>query len=317
MQDTLQTIQQLVKLAEKQILVTNLGVEEIEDLHLIPNIDTTDTSNLSNNLNKIRVNGILQLNKHEIINLELALVLNETPTSVFRCNFQNDKRWILGQIHYVQNILKVILVEIEHLKIGIEFEKSENPERINEIHIKLLNKLLKKLIKTYNRLILPGSISLRAHSRSRLRTIFEPELPSNILVNIYCKKDHIYVDLTIIDKKLNPNNSNMFSDFFMASTSTINSSTGSTNLSNISNNLYPIKFNKIDEENISFERNKKNNLLKCNYEIGDEFNHPGENNQLYKVVNCIQLKASVMWLSSVQNLLITAIKELDYSLKTP
>lgn len=167
-----------------QNLKKSSQIQKTQNKHALSN-SSVNSSTLSNKLSKIRVNGLLSINKNEITDIELAITQPDT-SKVYRSNFILDRRWRLCQIHETQLILKKILMEFQMLKIcydRVYATKNFMRDSENFCHLKnnsefrkikiLLKNLHKNLIKVNNRLKLPAANSLRSLSRSKIRTIFK------------------------------------------------------------------------------------------------------------------------------------------------
>ena len=202
----------------------------------------------------------------------------------------------------------------------------------------LLKSLYSSLIKVYNRLSLPASTSLRSLSRSKLRTIFKPELPKNLILNVYCKNGCINVDLNFIQLSStstfnkNPNNKNLVALAGRSFNSSNNSQVQGQNSSSVEpvqiensdqnkeleNNLYSNSHYEINKDQKNQTKNSSKLITKPNqvtYEVSSEFNHPIYNNAVFKVINTVQLKAEISWLYISQNLIKEAVEEVEYCLK--
>ena len=285
--------------------------EEPEDFHLIPvkddgynnktiYSDYQISSSVSSVLNNTRVNGLLRISKHTIWDLELAIVENE----VFRSSFMLDKRWNLLQIHDLQLSVKILVKEINHtIQVLKKLEQYDK-----DLIISQMKKLLDRVIQADSRISLPAHLSLRSHTRSRLRTIFDPPLPSNYLINVYVLNGNFCVDLNVLEpvKSLQSSSNSSFlrsSGIFFD-----NMSKSSSKHSIISEQLsHPVIYQDGKVDNAS---NKK-----CTYEIGDEFHHPYDRNNKHRVVKTIQLYTNLPWLVLCQNNLKLAKNELLYYLQ--
>ena len=313
----LEYISQLIKNAETTIS-TKIS-NEPEDFHLIPvrddgyspNVysDCQTSSSVSAVLNEIRVNGLLRLSKHTIWDLELAIVENEPVTKVFRTSFLLDKRWNLLQIHDLQLSIILLVNEIRYTVVMLGKIEKENNLEYNfsaqkPIIISQLNKLLNRIIQADSRISLPAHLSLRSHARSRLRTIFDPPLPPNYLINVYVLNGNFCVDLNMLETVKSVNNSATSSaSSFLKSSGIFDSISRTSSKSCMAEQLSPVIFQDLEEKHDKYGKNsdepgakqrhvkhdKNNSISKCTYEIGDDFCHPYDKNNKHQVIKTIQL----------------------------
>ena len=122
-------------------------------------------------------------------------------------SFMLDKRWNLLQIHDLQLCAKTLINEVQHV-IGVVRQllnedctgdrNSVLNQTASNLLVSLLKKLLDKTIAADNRISIPARLSLRSLARSRLKTIFQPSLPQNYLVNVYVLNGNFCVDLNVV-----------------------------------------------------------------------------------------------------------------------
>jgi hypothetical protein len=331
----LEYISQLIKNAETTIS-TKID-DEPEDFHLIPVRDDGYSSNIYSDyqtsssvsavLNEIRVNGLLRLSKHTMWDLELAIVENEPVTKVFRSSFLLDKRWNLLQIHDLQLSIVLLVNEIKHtMAILCKIEEENNFHDEFSAHkpiiISQLHKLLNRIIQADSRISLPAHLSLRSHARSRLRTIFDPPLPPNYLINVYVLNGNFCVDLNMLETVKSVNSSATTSaTSFLKSSGIFDSMSRTSSRSSMADQLSPVVFQDSEDKFDTHGKNsgakkakhdKTNSISKCTYEIGDEFCHPYDKNNKHRVVKTIQLYTNLPWLVLCQNNLKLAKNELLY-----
>ena len=350
--DNLANVEQYLKLSEKTIRC-NPEDDTIEDYHLIPQ-DLDQPSPLSNQVSSTRVNGLLSINRNEITDIELAVV--ESDSRVYRTSFSLDRRWRLCQIHETQMTLKKLIADFMLFKAVFSAQVNSQPnpsQHTNEqtaaapTELSVVKSLLRSfshsLTKLHHRLSLPAANSLRSLSRSKLRTIFKPDLPKNLLLNVYCRDGNVNIDLNFIEVSpnsafnKNPNNKALLAQV-AKSLSTPTSSQVSTpgavaslnilsgrNIEISSNFHAPSFFKKAASPPAAGPDGQPKNELetfesvsrvnKVAYEVGDEFSHPGMGNAVFRVVNTTQMKAEISWLYIAQNLIKEAVDEVVYCLK--
>lgn len=324
--ENLSSVEQYIKLAEKTIR-SNPEETSIEDYHLIP-YEPAEGSTLSSKLSGTRVNGLLSINRNEITDLELAIV--ETDNKVYRTSFSLDRRWRLCQIHETQMMLKRLVTDFMLFKVVYNDSITESC-----VKLQLLGSLQKTLIKIYSRLSLPAANSLRSLSRSKLRTIFKPDLPKNLMLNLYCRDGNVNVDLNFIEVSnsaqfnKSPGNKSLLAQVNKSLSSATTVNIMGVKNADISGNFYQSRLfeaqsvNNTSSSSVSTSTVTSNNsydtkcvINKVSYEVGDEFSHPGMGNAVFKVINTVQLKAEISWLYIAQNLVKEAVDEVAYCLKS-
>jgi len=289
--------------------------DEPEDFHLIPVRDDGHAKSVSAVLNRVRVNGLLRICKQTIWDLELAIVEHEPVTRVYRSSFMLDKRWNLLQIHDVQLATRTITTEAQSI-LGVVKRIAKNASEsstddsnapnsadspqftANPQHktllISLLKSLLDKLVAADNRLSIPARLSLRSLSRSRLRTIFTPPLPTSYLINIYVLNGNFCVDL---------NSTESLKEIQNKSHSGLSSVFGGGRSRGGAAIVDALSYSASDQ---------KHQVTKCTYEVNDIFHHPYHQNERHMVTNTVQLYTQLPWLAACHNNIKLAKNELFY-----
>lgn len=279
----LDTVKVLLDQAYK-ILSPENGDQEPEYMHLIPSKPTVSSA-----ITNIQANGFIRIQRQTLYDIELAIIDPSSSQKIYKTSFREDKRWNLQQIHDVQMHLKNILISME-LLVQI-YEKSS---KIDKAYLKL--QVQDPLRRALSRIRIPAKLSLRSLCRSKFKTLFNPVLPSNYLINSFICDGAFIVDLYVVGVSVNESSSNIPNVF----------------------NLKQYSLPKPAEQdpdlyNFSVESNyPKSNSKQCyTYERNSEFLNPLDKNQKYSVQNSVRLKTDLSWLQVVLAHLQQASEEVN------